>query len=69
MNLREYLDKREISQSEFADMIGVTKQAVSKYLSGERSPKTPVAMKIQKITHGNVSMEELMEYFQNKKKK
>lgn len=45
-NLRDLLSYAEISQKEFAIMIGSTKSAVSRYLSGERSPSVMTIIKI-----------------------
>lgn len=53
MQLKKYLESREISPREFADKVGVTKQAISRYLRG-RVPRQDVVMKINKITRGEV---------------
>lgn len=45
-NLRDLLSYADISQKDFAIMIGSTKSAVSRYLSGERSPSVMTIIKI-----------------------
>ena len=45
-NLRDLLSSTGISQKKFADMIGSTESAVSRYLSGERSPSVMTIIKI-----------------------
>ena len=45
-NLRDLLSYTELSQKEFAKMIDSTESAVSRYLSGERSPSVMTIIKI-----------------------
>lgn len=55
MNLSAYLDRNKISDSDFADKIGVTRQAVHRYKTGERFPERPVLAKIFTATKGAVT--------------
>lgn len=45
-NLRDLLSYAEISQKEFAMLIGSSKASVSRYLAGERSPSVMTIIKI-----------------------
>lgn len=45
-NLRDLLNYAKLSQKEFAKMIDSTESAVSRYLSGERSPSVMTIIKI-----------------------
>lgn len=45
-NLRDLLSYAKISQKDFAKMISSTESAVSRYLSGERSPSVMTIIKI-----------------------
>ena len=45
-NLRDLLTYAKLSQKEFAKMIDSTESAVSRYLSGERSPSVMTIIKI-----------------------
>lgn len=45
-NLRDLLSYTELTQKEFAKMIDSTESAVSRYLSGERSPSVMTIRKI-----------------------
>ena len=45
-NLRDLLNYTHISQKKFAKMIDSTESAVSRYLSGERSPSVMTIIKI-----------------------
>lgn len=55
MKLASYLDDQEISDSDFADRIGVSRQAVFRYKAGERIPEKVVLSKIHKATGGMVT--------------
>lgn len=54
MRLREYLLAREISMTVFAERIGVSPQAVHRYLNGERLPRREVMERIKAETRGAV---------------
>jgi len=54
MDLRRYLDARNIPVAVFAETLGVSVQAVHRYLSGERLPRPDVMMRIKQATHGAV---------------
>lgn len=45
-NLRDLLNYAKLSQKEFAKMIDSTESAVSRYLSGDRSPSVKTIIKI-----------------------
>lgn len=54
MQLREYLDRREITIPVFAERIGVSVQAVHRYVTGERTPRPEVMKRIAAVTQGDV---------------
>ena len=54
MQLRQYLTKRNIAIPAFAERIGVTQQAVHRYLTGERLPRRDVMERIKAATGGAV---------------
>lgn len=45
-NLRDLLSYTKLSQKEFAKMIDSTESAISRYISGERSPSVKTIIKI-----------------------
>ena len=51
--LKQYLDREKISQSAFAETLGVTQGAVSRWLAGA-APKRKLMVKIENATHGAV---------------
>ena len=54
MHLRRYLASLGISVATFADTIGVTVQAVHRYVNGERIPNRDVMERIAAATQGKV---------------
>jgi transcriptional regulator with XRE-family HTH domain len=54
MELRQYLDAQDIPVSAFAEDIGVSVQAIHRYLNGERIPKREVMDRITRATAGKV---------------
>ena len=55
MQLADYLQINEISDAAFARLIGVERQAVGRYRSGERFPEKTILQKIYKATGGQVT--------------
>lgn len=55
MKLASYLETKNVSDSDFADAIGVSRQAVHRYKSGDRFPERPVLSRIFKATGGRVT--------------
>ena len=56
--IQEYRKKAELSQEEFADKIGVSRQAVSKWESGASDPSTSNLLALAKLY--GVSAEDLL---------
>jgi predicted transcriptional regulator len=54
MKLGPYLAKENISPGVFADMIGVTVQAVHRYIANDRVPHRDVMQRIIEHTKGEV---------------
>lgn len=56
MNLREYLTQAEISNTEFAAKVGLSRSFVGKLAAGERTAHPKTAQHISKATGGAVSV-------------
>ena len=56
MKLRAYLDESQKTAAEFATEIGVTVQAVHRYINDERFPAREVRSRIQAATNGKVQL-------------
>jgi predicted transcriptional regulator len=54
MKLGEYLNRRKLTRSAFAEIIGVSHAAVVRYINGTRRPEWPVIDRIREATNGAV---------------
>jgi len=61
MKLAEYLAANKISQAEFAQAIGASQVAVSRYATGRRMPRRDHLLKIRDVTDGAVSADDFLE--------
>ena len=55
MRLAIYLENKKISDAAFARSIGVERQAVGRYRTGERFPEKAILRRIFEITGGRVT--------------
>lgn len=55
MTLKEYLATKAISESEFAEKIGVKQATVNRYCNGHRTPLRRILRAIAEKTDGNVT--------------
>ena len=53
--------KNKLTLKVVAEKIGVSQPSISKYCNGERRPLYEVAVKIEKLTKGEVTVKDLME--------
>jgi hypothetical protein len=58
MRLGEYLQLADISQTRFAAQIGVRQATISRYISSEQIPSTPIVVKIRGISKGAVALDD-----------
>jgi transcriptional regulator with XRE-family HTH domain len=61
MKLSEWLSSNSISDTEFAEKIGVSRQALYRYKQGTRVPKPKIVLEIAKATDGQVSANDFYE--------
>lgn len=54
MVIGEYLKRSSISQKDFAILVGVSDQAMSRYCSGKRIPRRDEMQRIYEVTFGEV---------------
>ena len=66
MHLKTYLESRNLDQSEFANMIGVTPVAISNYVCKKRLPSLKIGRMIEIATRGKVKIDDLIEFFEKK---
>ncbi len=55
MKLQAWLTENQTSVNDFAESIGVSRQALHRYLTGARIPKQDVLARISKATAGKVT--------------
>lgn len=55
MQLAKYLEQNKISDAAFARSIGVERQAVGRYRTGDRFPEKSVLLEIFKASNGSVT--------------
>jgi len=55
VQLYKYLIHKNISQSEFADKIGVSQPTLSRYVNGDTLPSVVIGARIETATSGEVS--------------
>jgi hypothetical protein len=55
MDLRSYLDASNTPIAAFAAKVGVTPQAIHRYIAGERLPKREVMLRINVVSDGAIS--------------
>jgi len=60
MQLAAYLDLAKITDRDFAETIGVTRQALHRYRQGLRIPRPEVLAKIKAATDGAVTANDFM---------
>jgi len=66
MNLKEYLFRKDISRTDFAKLVGVTRQTIYKIICGT-TPTLDVALKIEEVTNGEVKCKDLLQHKKTKK--
>jgi transcriptional regulator with XRE-family HTH domain len=59
MTLDVWMTAQNVTNTEFAVLIGVTRQALSRYRLGERMPDAEMVEKIEKATGGAVTVADL----------
>lgn len=67
MDLKTYLDLKNIKIQDFADIIGVDSSTISRYIHWHRKPGLDIANRIVKVTKGKVTIEDLLAYWEAKK--
>lgn len=60
MTLTSWLTKTNTSDADFAERIGVTRQALWRYKSAGRIPKPEIIARISRATNGKVTANDFM---------
>lgn len=67
MDLKLYLESRNLTVKEFAIMIDVHPATISNYLNWNRKPNLEIGRRIEKVTKGKVTIDDLLAYWEAKK--
>lgn len=67
MDLKLYLDSRNLTHKEFARMLDISPSTLSNYVCWRRKPALDIARRIEKVTKGKVSIDDLLAYWECKK--
>ena len=65
MNLATYLSSQKLSQSAFADLLGVSQGLVYQWLTGRRPIAADRCVAIERVTHGSVTRRDLRDDWQS----
>lgn len=60
MTLREYLDREQLSLTDFAGQLRVPVTTAHGYVSARRTPSLEMAVRIEDLTGGKVSVRDLL---------
>lgn len=58
-SLKTYLERKEISQAQFAQLVGVTQPTVSDWINGRMLPSTDRLVEISRVT--GLSIDKLLD--------
>ncbi len=67
MDLKTYLESRNLGVEEFASMVRVSAATISNYIHWHRRPRLDIALRIEEVTKKKVTVEDLMAYWEAKK--
>jgi DNA-binding XRE family transcriptional regulator len=60
MQVKNYIEKYNISQTDFANKIGISKTHVNLIIKGKRIPSVNLAKKIELLTKGKIRASEIL---------
>lgn len=64
MHLKKYLRKQKIRYRDFAEELGIAEQSMKNIVACSRRPGLLLALKIEKMTNGQVTPQQLVEDFE-----
>jgi transcriptional regulator with XRE-family HTH domain len=65
MKLSDYLSQKSLKTSVFAKQIGITPQALGRYLAGQRIPVPPILWRIEAVTKGAVTANDFHQHYRS----
>lgn len=67
MDLKTYLEMKNIKTAHFAEIIGVSTSTIQNYIAWRRKPTLEIGRKIERATKGLVTIDDLLAYWEAKK--
>jgi DNA-binding XRE family transcriptional regulator len=64
MNLKEFLEKHNIKQKDFAEQVGVCRNSIVNYIRGNRRPTAWICRRIERATQNRVRTDDLMRTYE-----
>ncbi len=61
MTLETYLEQSKLTRGQFAEVLGITSEAVRRYLAGTRIPSRSIMAEITRVTNGKVTANDFFE--------
>lgn len=62
MTIEEYIVRKNLTQRDFASIVGVSQPAVHAWINGKKHPAPWHARKIVEVTQGQVTFEDLYKH-------
>ncbi len=62
MTIDEYIARKNLTQADFAQMVGVKQPTVHRWIYGKKFPEPRHARKIVEVTQGQVTFEDLYKH-------
>ena len=69
MKIEDYLKKKDMTINKFAEIIDVHRTYISDIIHRRAKPSLALMIRIEEATNGEVSVDEMLEYFHKRKKK
>jgi DNA-binding XRE family transcriptional regulator len=69
MNVKEYLEKYDLTHSQLADLCGLSRQCITHYANGRRYPDRYARMMLVEKTNGEITEADLKDYYEKMRKK
>jgi len=60
MNLKSWQRKNKITNTQLARLVGIDQSSICHYHAGRRRPSPEVALRIEEVTEGEVSLREIL---------
>lgn len=67
MNIKDYMNKKEISVAVMTELLDISAAHLRMLMSGSSAPSRKLALKIEKISNGEISKEDAIFNYKDKR--